>query len=285
MENKNQTTVQGQIESFEKDKPVQGQDIGNVCQRDGKIYARLDWLRLWPKNPRIIDKKNSQRLEEQIKTLGIYKPLISTPDGEILGGNQRYKIFKELAKKDDNYQWVWISLVEAWSYEERIRYALSDNFSAGEYTREKLKEMVEDSGEQASFFEGIVEFGEKKTMQSIIDELAMSGEELKLKELDKTLEAAGLDKDIIQDVKEMSAYNKETVFDKNFDEESAQGEGVNEYKDAKVYVLKLYFDKEEVYNEIKKFYFENTGSPFDKSEKFNKSLINFIKKYGEENKE
>ena len=54
----------------------------------------------------MIDKKNYERLKEQIESLGVYKPLLITPDGEVLGGNQRFKVFNELIGKDKKYEKV-----------------------------------------------------------------------------------------------------------------------------------------------------------------------------------
>ena len=95
---------------------------------DGKILAKLNDLRLWPKNPRIAEDKDLERLKKQIKELGVYKPLLVTPDGEILGGNMRFKMLKELVKEDPiKYEFVWVSVVDAWTDSERLKYALSDN--------------------------------------------------------------------------------------------------------------------------------------------------------------
>jgi len=191
-----QSTLQTAV-ALKNANSVEGQDIQNVCEQDGKIYARIDWLRLWPKNPRVIDDKNYKKLKKQIEELGIYKPLVITPDGEILGGNQRYKAIKELSQKDERYKWVWVSIVEAWTDEERLKYALSDNFSAGEYTREKLKEVI--NAEQSSLFTNYdIEFTQKESINQFIDQLGCTEEEIKFKNIKKELGKMGVTEETLE---------------------------------------------------------------------------------------
>lgn len=42
-------------------------------------------LRLWDKNPRSVTAKDFARLKRQIEKFGVYKPLICTPEGIVLG--------------------------------------------------------------------------------------------------------------------------------------------------------------------------------------------------------
>jgi hypothetical protein len=258
------STLQGAI-------ALTGQDIGNVCQKDGKTLARLDWLRIWAKNPRIIDNKNLAKLENQIRQLGVYKPLVITPDGEILGGNQRYKVIKKLSEKyKEIYDWVWVSIVEAWTDEERLKYALSDNFSAGEYTREKLKEVL--NFEQPALFKDYdISFEQKQSIEEFINELGISEDELKKKQLEKYLKEAGVSEEIAKDVVDMSSYSKS----EEFNPEGIVGCGVAEYKNKKVYVIKLFFENEEEYNKLISVYKNNKLNCFEKTNEF----INYLKKY------
>jgi DNA modification methylase len=97
----------------------------------------LSSLHTWEKNPRSIDKKDFQRLKDQITQLGIYKPLLITEDGTVLGGNMRLRAYQELGIID-----VPVSVVEADTEQKRLEYALSDNERAGNYDEEKLAELV-----------------------------------------------------------------------------------------------------------------------------------------------
>lgn len=180
----------------------------NIFEEDGKTWAKTSWLRLWPKNPRKIDGKNLKKLEAQIKELGIYKPLIITPDGEILGGNQRFKVITELAKKDKRYEKVWVSVVEAWTDSERYQYCFSDNYSAGEYTREQLEIAVKDLDQLELFNNYDISFEEKQTLKEFVNSLAMSKEELQFKSIKKNLKELGINEETINTIEMMTTYNK-----------------------------------------------------------------------------
>lgn len=102
----------------------------------GEIWP-IEKVRPWDKNPRQIGPEDFERLKAQIKKLGIYKPLIVTPDGTILGGNMRYRALKELGQPQ-----VWVSIVEPKDEAQMLEYALSDNDAAGNWNRDKLAEMA-----------------------------------------------------------------------------------------------------------------------------------------------
>jgi hypothetical protein len=102
-----------------------------------KLLWNIDKLREWEKNPRTISKENFERLKNQIKELGEYKPLIITKDGTVLGGNMRLKAYRELG-----YKKVWVSIVEAETDEEKLKYALSDNDQLGEYQKDELIKLI-----------------------------------------------------------------------------------------------------------------------------------------------
>lgn len=102
-----------------------------------KETRNIDTLSNWDKNPRSIAKNDFERLKKQIKELGQYKPLLITNEGVVLGGNMRLRAYKELNITD-----VWVSVVEAKTEEEKIKYALSDNDRAGKYELDLLGDMV-----------------------------------------------------------------------------------------------------------------------------------------------
>jgi DNA modification methylase len=102
-----------------------------------KLIWSIDKLKNWDKNPRSIDKKDYQRLKNQIQKLGQYKPLIITPDGTVLGGNMRLRTYKDLGVED-----IWVSIVKPESEAQMLEYALSDNDRAGYYNEQELEELV-----------------------------------------------------------------------------------------------------------------------------------------------
>lgn len=115
---------------------------GEIIYRENKTMAKLSWLKSWEKNPRMVEKSDLTKLQSQIEELGLYKPLVvylEKDNATILGGNQRFRILQELNKKfqakgDNRYEYVWVSVVNADNDIEKIKYALSDNFSAGQYS-------------------------------------------------------------------------------------------------------------------------------------------------------
>jgi len=67
-------------------------------------------------------------LKKQIQELGQYKPLIITPDNEVIGGNMRLRAYRALGTEE-----VWVSVVDPKDDNEKLKYALSDNDRAGYY--------------------------------------------------------------------------------------------------------------------------------------------------------
>jgi len=94
-------------------------------------YWEIEKLKEWDKNPRKATKSALERLKKHILKFRVYKPLIVTPEGIVLGGNMRLKVFKELGLKK-----VWVSVVEPKNEKEMLEYALSDNDRIGYYDKE-----------------------------------------------------------------------------------------------------------------------------------------------------
>lgn len=103
------------------------------------LTRHISTLRGWDKNPRSITKDGFERLKKQIQKLGQYKPLLITPDGEVLGGNMRLKAYQELGVDD-----VWVSVVNPKDEAEKLAYALSDNDRAGFYDDDLLANLIPD---------------------------------------------------------------------------------------------------------------------------------------------
>ena len=91
----------------------------------------------WEYNPRTVTKEGIGRLIKQIKKLGIYKPLLITKDGTVLGGNLRLQALKQIGEKE-----VWVSVVDADTEEKKIEYALSDNDRVGKYEGDQLANLI-----------------------------------------------------------------------------------------------------------------------------------------------
>lgn len=130
----------------------------------GKTYWAIEKLKEWDKNPRGITPENLDRLKKQIQELGEYKPLLITPDGEVIGGNMRLKAYKDLGFKR-----CWVSIVEPKNEEEKLKYALSDNDRAGYYIEEDLANLLKDVSFDLSEFK--VDIGDATDISTLIGNL------------------------------------------------------------------------------------------------------------------
>lgn len=102
-----------------------------------KQFRKISELHNWENNPRSITEEGIERLIKQIKKLGVYKPLLITEDGTILGGNMRFKALQQMGEKE-----VWVSVVDAPTEEKKIEYALSDNDRVGKYEADDLANLI-----------------------------------------------------------------------------------------------------------------------------------------------
>jgi len=124
----------------------------------------------WEKNPRGIKKKDFERLKKQIQELGVYKPLVACMENGkyiILGGNMRIRALKELGHKE-----VDISIVEAPSDVEKIKYSLSDNDRAGYYEEEKLAELVFPHIQELDLKNFEVDFGTTFSLEKLLKNIS-----------------------------------------------------------------------------------------------------------------
>lgn len=102
-----------------------------------KLTMKVDSLRNWEKNPRAIKKDRFDELKVRIQRHGQFKPLIVTPDGEVLGGNMRLRAYRDLGIDD-----VWVSVVEPKTEAEKVEIALTDNEEMGYYEDQALAELI-----------------------------------------------------------------------------------------------------------------------------------------------
>jgi DNA modification methylase len=100
-------------------------------------FRDVNTLHNWEHNPRTVTKQGLERLIKQIKKLGVYKPLLITEDGTVLGGNMRLQALQQMGEKK-----VWVSVVKAKTEEEKIEYALSDNDRVGKYEADQLANLI-----------------------------------------------------------------------------------------------------------------------------------------------
>lgn len=124
----------------------------------------ISTLHNWDKNPRSISEKGFARLKKQIETLGMYKPLLTTEDGTVLGGNMRLRAYKDLGIKD-----VWVSVVDAPTEEKKLEYALSDNDRAGFYDDDLLANLTAEMPE-FNWGDYSVDLKEPTNLQDLLDQ-------------------------------------------------------------------------------------------------------------------
>lgn len=101
-------------------------------------FRKINELRNWSDNPRSIKPDRFQELKNRITEFGQIKPVIITPDGEVLGGNMRLKAMKELGIED-----IWVSIVEPKTEAQKIKIALTDNEEMGFYEDKQLVDLIE----------------------------------------------------------------------------------------------------------------------------------------------
>lgn len=101
-------------------------------------YRKIADLSNWEDNPRVVLEEDFARLIEQIKHLGMYKPLLVNQNNVVLGGNMRLRALRALEVTDD----IAVTVVDAITPEKMLEYSLSDNDSVGTSDDLKLAELV-----------------------------------------------------------------------------------------------------------------------------------------------
>jgi DNA modification methylase len=132
--------------------------------KDGKTWASIDDLRNWEQNPRTITEKNYERLKRQVIDHGVYKPLLITPDGEVIGGNMRLRAYRELGFKE-----CWVSVVNPKDEAEKLKYALSDNDRVGQYDEDSLANLL-GNFEDVDLSNFSVDLREPTNLQDLLDQ-------------------------------------------------------------------------------------------------------------------
>lgn len=132
-----------------------------------KEFRSIDTLRNWDKNPRAIKKDKFEELKRRITKRGQFKPLIITPDGEVLGGNMRLRAMKELGVKD-----VWVSVVEPKDEADKIEIALTDNEEMGYYEEQALAELIAEHSTTIDLSKYSVHLSEPMTLHEILSSIS-----------------------------------------------------------------------------------------------------------------
>lgn len=91
----------------------------------------------WKDNPKTVEPEDFERLKRQIQELGVYKPIIITSEGIVLGGNSRLRALLELGETK-----VWVNVVSAPTQAKMLEYALSDNDASGQWENGKVVELL-----------------------------------------------------------------------------------------------------------------------------------------------
>lgn len=114
-------------------------ELPEIVERD------IAQLMHWENNPRTVEKKDMNRLIEQIKLLGVYKPLLINQDNIILGGNMRFEALQSLGVKK-----TLCSLVRTDNPAQMMDYAASDNDQIGVTDEQQIAEFVSKHGDVRS---------------------------------------------------------------------------------------------------------------------------------------
>lgn len=145
------------------------------------ITRKISELRNWSDNPRSIKPERFQELKNRITRFGQFKPVIITPDGEVLGGNMRLKAMKELGIED-----IWVSVIEPKSEAEKIEIALTDNEEMGFYEDKQLADLIEKYKGEIELGDYSVHIGEPINLEDLIAKFAPEPEEDEAPEVDES---------------------------------------------------------------------------------------------------
>lgn len=132
-----------------------------------KDYRNISALFNWASNPRAIKKDKFEELKKRITKRGQIKPLIITPDGEVLGGNMRLRAMQELGIKE-----AWVSVVTPTSEADKIEIALTDNEEMGYYEDQALAELIAQYKDEIDLSKYSVHLKEPQTLEEILKQFS-----------------------------------------------------------------------------------------------------------------
>jgi len=129
-----------------------------------KLMWNISKLRNWDKNPRAIKSNKFQELKERIKKYGQFKPVITTLDGEVIGGNMRLRAMKDLGIQE-----IWVSVVEPKTNAEKIEIALADNEEMGYYQEDQLAELISEYKDDIKLESFSIHLGDGVNLEDLLN--------------------------------------------------------------------------------------------------------------------
>lgn len=120
---------------------------------NGHIYAKLDSLKQWEKNPRDIYEKNFLELKVKIATLGLFKPLFVMADGKMIGGNMRLPAIKDLNKN-----------ILEWTDNKGVKHTVDKRGQFDEVPVTELDFSKDSEGKYHAMLDGVIQ---EKVFESI----------------------------------------------------------------------------------------------------------------------
>lgn len=127
-------------------------------------YADIAELKEWAENPRVIYENEIDAVVGQIRELGLYKPILVTTEGIVIGGNARLKALHRMGEAR-----VWVSVVDARTHSERLFIALADNDTVGSTDTDKLMALIGRFLPE-TFRNYTVDFGQAKSVEDLLAE-------------------------------------------------------------------------------------------------------------------
>lgn len=128
-----------------------------------KTFWPISKLKSWDKNPRTVTPEHFERLKQQVKKLGQYKPLLVTPEGVVIGGNMRLRAYQQLGIDD-----VWVSVITPTSEKKLLEYALSDNDRVGQYDGDLLLDLAQNLDVDFTLF--AIDLREPTLLSALLDQ-------------------------------------------------------------------------------------------------------------------
>ncbi|RKZ56249.1 MAG: hypothetical protein DRR16_15525 [Candidatus Parabeggiatoa sp. nov. 3] len=102
----------------------------------GNIQMRLEELKPHPRNVEIYGDENVNDLVEQIRTTGWLKPIVISPEMNIISGHRRWKAAQQL-----EWERVPVEIQEFESDEDELRRLLNENVNREKTPTQKTREM------------------------------------------------------------------------------------------------------------------------------------------------
>lgn len=162
-----------------------------VYSKGSKIYADVNFLKVWKDNPRYIKEEDYDRLKHDLSGEQ-FKPLLVMEDGTVLGGNMRIRAYKDIGKNE-----VWVSIISLKSdgelvtayvnnvkdrtfqseYDAMVHYSMVDNEAYGVYDSQLVAEQLSKVALPLDQYK--LQFGEPQPLNEVLKEVAPPEDEPK----------------------------------------------------------------------------------------------------------